>query len=180
MPRATDVIRHEHATILAVVRIMEEMAARHQAGDALAVQDMPTVIGFFLKYADGLHHAKEEYILFPAILRHSTQCIALLDQLLDEHQHSLRIIGAIDTALLHGDQAAYFAAIRGYLQFIYAHIDVEDDVLLPLADSVLSAEEQEELAQQLSALDAEYLPSLDLPTWSARQQELEARYLRTT
>ena len=66
--RPTDVLRNEHDHILRACAILHAMAAKLEAGGDVPADDASLAVDFVRYYADGLHHAKEEQVLFPALL----------------------------------------------------------------------------------------------------------------
>ncbi|HEY3377171.1 MAG TPA: hemerythrin domain-containing protein [Armatimonadota bacterium] len=177
MPEATDVIRREHATIRIIIRILDELLARHKAGEAPSIADIPQMVTFFIRFGDGLHHAKEEQVLFPAILRHDQNSITLLDRLLTDHQQDHLILSTLEHALSRGDHAAVWATMWSYVTLMAAHVELEDNLLLPTADTYFTEEEQAELAGLLATVERERMPELERKSWAVRCDELIARYL---
>src|SRR5512139_1069947 len=66
--QATDILIHEHELILRGVAVLERMARRANAGQDVPAGDARSIIEFIRKFADGCHHAKEEGVLFPAMI----------------------------------------------------------------------------------------------------------------
>jgi hemerythrin-like domain-containing protein len=176
MPEATDVIRREHATISAMIGVLEEMLARYVDGRPYSAQDMPGVVNFFMRFADALHHAKEERVLFPAILRHDPQSLLMLDEILEDHQRMRVVIADITAAIAAADPAAYFDAVNGYIRLARQHIRRENEVLLPLADAYLSPQEQQQLAGALVALHQQMLTAAEVESLTHYQCEVVDRY----
>jgi len=165
MVDATNVLRREHHDIAAVVLMAEEMLLRRMADPNIGIRDMPEMTNFFLRYADHLHHAKEESVLFPAVLRHQPESLTLLDVLLEEHQQIRAILATLEQALSRGQRDAYFETVRAYIAVMHQHLAREEGQLLPLADQLFSPEEQQQLAAQLAAVQEERMPSTEVSDW---------------
>ena len=165
MTDATNILRREHHDIATVVRMAEDLLLRRMADPSIGIRDMPEMLNFFLRYADHLHHAKEEFVLFPAVLRHQPESLALLDALLEDHQQIRAVLAAMEGALMHGQRDAYFEAIRAYIAVMHQHLAREEGQLLPLADQLFSPEEQQQLADQLAAVQEERMPSTEVNDW---------------
>ncbi|MHB9134399.1 MAG: hemerythrin domain-containing protein [Armatimonadota bacterium] len=176
MPEATDVIRRDHAIMSAMVSALEEMLTHYTLGATIAESDMPGVTNFFLRYADQFHHAKEERILFPAILAADASNQALIDELCTEHHHGREALATQQQAIADGDLECYFQSVRQYLAFIRPHIRRENLVLLPMADRLLSTEQQQALAGRLADLAHEMMPTTEQQDWTEFHKTVKARY----
>lgn len=152
MTAATDILRREHRNITVVVRLAEETMHRLAAGNHVDLRDLPAMTHFFLRYADHLHHAKEEAVLFPALVQHDPGSARLLDGLLADHRQIRLVLTGLDEALRQGERDRYFDMIRSYLEIIFGHIARENEEVLPRADDLFSPEEQSRLADQLAIL----------------------------
>ena len=64
MKTATQNLENDHENILQLIEVMSNMA-KVKSGSA---DDIETVINIIRNYADGFHHAKEENLLFPAMV----------------------------------------------------------------------------------------------------------------
>ena len=61
-------LRAEHEVILHVLDSVEEAAARVEAGGGVEQAFFGHAIAFVREFADGVHHQKEEKILFPRMV----------------------------------------------------------------------------------------------------------------
>jgi hypothetical protein len=66
-----------------------------------------------------------------------------------EHEHGRGLLRAMSQR----DDHAVAEAIRGYSAFLRAHIDKENQILFPLAEQILAAEEQRALTQAFDAME---------------------------
>ncbi len=84
-----------------------------------------------------------------------------LGMMLHEHVLGRQFIKAIDDAIDEyesGDTAAaqvIAGNIGGYTQLLTEHVWKEENVLFPIADQVLSADDQQDLAERFKRVDAE-------------------------
>ncbi|WP_399887106.1 nitroreductase/quinone reductase family protein [Streptomyces sp. BBFR51] len=85
------------------------------------------------------HHASEDGHLFPGIARHHPHLTGVFDRLADEHRTVARIQGEL-AALLDGvaiaDPARFRAELEEMSARLNAHLDYEEEVLLPLLADV--------------------------------------------
>ncbi|MFZ5586295.1 MAG: hemerythrin domain-containing protein [Thermodesulfobacteriota bacterium] len=152
MQSATADLRAEHQGVLAVLKIMEAMAKRLEAGLGVESGHWEQALDFLKVFVDKCHHGKEEDFLFPAleaagVPRQGGPIAALLA----EHQEGRRLVKAMAGA--QGPERA--KAIRAYVNLLRDHIAKEDGVLFPLADERLAPARQGELAQAYERLENE-------------------------
>lgn len=152
MQSATADLRAEHQGVLAVLKIMEAMAKRLEAGLGVEAGHWEQALDFLKVFVDKCHHGKEEDFLFPALeaagVPRQGGPIAVL---LAEHQEGRRLVKA-----MAGAQGAERAkAVRTYVNLLRDHIAREDGVLFPLADERLAPDRQAGLAQAYERLENE-------------------------
>lgn len=152
MPSATADLRAEHQGVLEMLKIMEAMAGRLEAGLATADADWEQALDFLKVFVDKCHHGKEEEFLFPAleaagVPRQGGPIAALLA----EHREGRRLVKVMAGA--QGPERA--KQIRAYVNLLREHIAKEDGVLFPLADQRLAPARQDELAAAYERLENE-------------------------
>ena len=111
------------------------------------------VVEFFRTFADACHHHKEEIVLFPAMERRGVpRTQGLLHELLQEHGTGRRMLHEI-AGLLHPAQDDFETSrrlLRGrvaaYVSHLRAHIAKEESQLWPLAERVLTADDDAEIS----------------------------------
>jgi hemerythrin-like domain-containing protein len=181
--KATDTLRHEHDVIGRGLKVLDATASRIAAGDVPPDQDLAGLLDFFAGFADGCHHVKEEAILFPALeaagLPHGQGPLAVM---LDQHEHGRRLVAALRRELpaLERDPAArgrFVAAAREYVALLGQHIAIENGVLFPNADAMLTAERDREIAAAFDRHEEREMgPDVHL-RFHRMLDELGARYL---
>jgi hemerythrin-like domain-containing protein len=149
----TQVLMGEHELILQALDALE--ARLDRMGDEPTPADrefFEKVVEFLRGFADKCHHGKEEDLLFKkmAACGFPTQGgpIAVM---LSEHQAGRAFIrGIAEGAAGVGSDPRAKETIdrnaRGYLDLLRNHIAKENQVLFPMADRTLSAEDQRDLA----------------------------------
>lgn len=179
MPEGTNVIRHEHVTIRMMVQVLDEMLMRHETAQLLRHQDLSDVVKFFLRFGDRIHHAKEETVLFPLVLRRDPALLPLLDTLMIEHQRARACLEEMELATRVSDAGRYFTAVSAYVELMRAHVQLEDSSLLTAVDRFLTAEAQHELAEQLLSLDSSLTTAEQMTDWAALREQLAGLYLKS-
>jgi len=131
-----------------------------ESGAAVRGDFFADSIAFVREFADGVHHKKEEGILFP---RMATAGVpnegGPIGVMLHEHDEGRGHIRAMDAALAkaaEGDPQACQTLIRetrGYVALLRAHIMKENTILFPMADRVFG--ESQKAAVQAAFAEAE-------------------------
>lgn len=157
---STGRLSQEHQTILRAVDALSAFAeeVRRGGGDR---EELFRFLTFIRDYADGLHHGKEEEVLFPAMVEAGFPKeggpIAVM---LREHdigrEHVATLLGLAGTRVpwTPEDREEIYLAARGYADLLQAHIRKEDEVLYPMAERRLDPELQERVDRRCAALDA--------------------------
>ncbi len=135
MKTPTDVLRDEHGLILRGLDVLETAAGRLEAGQEPPDGWWEDALDWLRSFADRTHHAKEEDLLFPAMIRAGLPSAGgPIDVMLEEHERGRALVRAMSVST----GAARAAAAREYVALLRAHIDKENEVLFPLADAVLA------------------------------------------
>ena len=158
----TDELKHEHQIILLVLGAVEHEMRQIQAGEPVPVGRVGQMIDFAQNFADRCHHAKEEDLLFVRMQERGMPVHGgPISVMLQEHDEGRRLVRAAAEALARasaGDTSARTALATNLLAFVRllrAHIDKEDNVLYPMADQILTAADQVDLAAAFERVEAE-------------------------
>lgn len=159
---ATDMLMDEHRLIQKVLDWGEAEIARIDEGRPPDTAKLIQAVDFIRNFADGCHHAKEEGLLFKRLVEKGMPAqggpIAVM---LHEHELGRAHVAALADALAEADrgEARALAALRehlaGYIALLRAHIHKEDHALFPMADRLLSAEDQEALRHDFERVERE-------------------------
>lgn len=163
MNTATKNLEDDHVQILRLIDVMDRMAELPDPD----ISHLETIIGIIRDFADGIHHAKEEHVFFPAL----TQKGFSLTQgpvavMLDEHAAGRTFVkGIADNILLYktGKKEASGEIrrnMKGYAELLRSHIAKENNVLFRMADRVLSEAEHSEILSGFSQEEKIQNPSL--------------------
>lgn len=151
-----EVLLGEHRTILVVLDEAERMCRRLEADGALHETFWQDLLRFVDEFDAGLHHRKEEDLLFPALeaagLPADRGPTAVLR---DEHLRSRFFCQRLEQALRDRDRARLLAAAGGYLDLMRAHVLKENQILFPLAQQLLAPAELERLHREFRLLAAD-------------------------
>lgn len=140
----TRILVEEHRLILRMIALLEENARLTAEGRYLNWQFYRDGIDFIRHYADRFHHAKEEDVLFTALIdngmpkEHSPVAAMLM-----EHDQGRGFVRGMESALheAEGGRAGSSLVVAenalGYAALLRDHIAKEDEILYPLAERVL-------------------------------------------
>jgi hemerythrin-like domain-containing protein len=152
MKTPTDVLRAEHTLILRGLDLRAAAPGRVEGGAAPPDGWWEEVLGWLRAFADRNHHAKEEDLLFPAMIKAGVPSEGgPINVMLEEHEQGRALI----RAMAESRGAARAARAREYVALLRAHIDKENGVLFPLADAVLADDEQRALGSAFATVESE-------------------------
>ncbi|MCX6237363.1 MAG: hemerythrin domain-containing protein [Bacteroidia bacterium] len=179
MNNATKNLEDDHIYILKLIDVMELMT------DATVpvVSDLEEGVALIKNFADGLHHAKEEALLFPLMAERgfSTQQGPIAVMLHDHTQGRNFVKGMSENIKLlkAGDLSAItviYYNIQGYGELLRNHIAKENNVLFRMADNALSESDQEALFMQFKKVENQDLPNNQKSDFIARIEKLAQVY----
>ncbi len=140
----TAVMVEEHRLILRMIGLLEQNVARMEEGRFRDWQFFLDGVDFIRNYADRFHHAKEEDVLFRALVQNGmpeqNSPVAAMLMAHDQGRASVREMEEAAQRALSGEsgQVPVIAEhARAYAALLRDHIDKEDSILYPLAERVL-------------------------------------------
>jgi hemerythrin-like domain-containing protein len=156
----TEMLENEHRVIQKVVAVVATLADKLAEGIEIQVGSLRDIIEFMRIYADQYHHGKEEDLLFPALAKKGVPMRGCpVEGLMKEHLRGRALVkGLAEAADSYGkgDSAArkrLIDSLRGILELYPNHIWKEDFLLFPMANKVLSSEDQESLSKDFEKVD---------------------------
>lgn len=166
---------NEHETITRVLDAFAKYLDAVEAKHGVERHDLFRFVTFFSDYADGIHHAKEEGVLFPALERHGyAKNMGPLAHIREQHSRERALFARLKRAAT--DKHAWsdarigelLATGRELVEFERAHMKKEDDLLYPEAKRELADDATSDLDKALTRFQrihdvegyAEYLRQL--------------------
>lgn len=133
-----DHLRHEHEVIDRMVgsfRTFVERRARQEVDAA----DLPRFAAFFRLFADRFHHAREEDVLFPALVRELElpRDRGPIASITGDHVRMRAMLGEIVGRAEHPDPELP-GLVRAWSHALWLHIDAENSVLFPECEERLT------------------------------------------
>lgn len=174
MKTATQNLENDHVHILRLIGVMERITESRDPN----LEHLETIVKVIREFADGLHHAKEEQLLFPLMVKkgfsNESGPVAIM---LHEHIMGRNYVkGMTDNILLfkQGERVALstiYSNMLGYADLLKNHIRKENNVLFLMADKAFTPAEQELLMRDFAKVEKnqeyghskdEYIAMIDL------------------
>jgi hemerythrin-like domain-containing protein len=148
MSTAIAVIRDEHRSFAAVLQgltwLVTEIRERRMQPDFPL---FAAILAYIDAFPEKLHHPKEDQYVYARLRQRSPGLSTILDELEAEHVRGRAFItelaGALDRYRRQGGAAfaAFDAAVTAYVDFHWAHMRKEEDLVLPVAEASLTADD---------------------------------------
>lgn len=140
----TTTLVDEHRLILRMIALLEHNAPRTAAGEYTNWQFYLDGVEFIRSYADRFHHAKEEDVLFEALVKNGMpRENSPIAAMLMEHDQGRTFVRDMERAVrealngVPGREQTIAENALSYAGLLRGHIAKEDDILYPLAERVL-------------------------------------------
>jgi hemerythrin-like domain-containing protein len=145
-PAALHIIHDEHRALAAMLNALKLLADDVRRSGRAPDFDLIRAILFYIdEFPERLHHAKESEVLFPLLRQRAPQAIADLNRIDADHARGERSIRELEHLLLGYEQLGesrrdrFLEALDRYIAFYLEHMVLEEQHLLPLAESALTA-----------------------------------------
>ena len=156
MTIATQNLESDHIQILRLVEVMELITESAIPN----TEHLDLIVKIIREFADGLHHAKEEQLLFPLMVQkgfsNQTGPVAVM---LHDHvqgRHFVKEMEGNISLVKQGNSAALkslYSYMLAYADLLKNHIAKENNVLFRMADNVLTNAEQESLLLEFAKVE---------------------------
>jgi len=142
------IIHDEHAALSAMLQSLRMMVQRGPGDGPEQFFDVLRAMLFYIdEFPERLHHTKETELLFPPVRARAPHLKETLDKLDRDHARGEAAVRELQHLLLAwellGDSRrdAFEQAVKRYLEFYLEHMKLEETVILPEAEKVLSAQD---------------------------------------
>jgi hemerythrin-like domain-containing protein len=143
-------IQSDHVAMSIIIDAMEKRAHEILNDGTVDYFRIGQILDFLHNYTDNLHYAKEERILFPAVMDVTKPWILrTINNLIHEHAVAREYIKEIDrhlNACLTGNTDALRdlgSVMLSYVELEKNHIKVEDELVMPLFKRLLETNKLE-------------------------------------
>ncbi len=180
--RPTDILSSEHRVIELVLDCLECIAEGARKNQSLDIASAEKAVLFLRTFADACHHGKEEQQLFTALeARGMPTRVGPIAVMLGEHEIGRALIREIDAAISAAKNREAGAPERfgdkahDYVELLRDHIAKEDQVLFPMAESMLTSQEKERVLTQFEKVEQSH-PAGTHQAMEAIARDLAARF----
>ncbi len=149
----------EHKGIEREVEVLLEVATDLERRAPVPLDTVEALIDFLQAIADGVHHEKEERLLFPLLAKRGVMPDeSVIGPLLLQHESGRFHVREMRQALARLEQGNRTAAMdfvhsaRVYAELLRAHIQTENECLYPIAARVLTADDDERLRGEFAEM----------------------------
>ena len=146
------IIHDEHAALSAMLQSLRMMIRRGPGDGPEQFFDVLRAMLFYIdEFPERLHHTKETELLFPPVRARAPHLKDALDRLDRDHARGEAAVRELQHLLmaweLLGDsrREPFEQAVARYLDFYLEHMKLEETVILPEAEKVLSAQDWQAL-----------------------------------
>ncbi len=148
MTTATQNLENDHVQILRLIEVMERVTKSIDPN----AEHLELIVKVIREFADGLHHAKEEQLLFPLMVQKgfSNESGPVAVMLHDHAEGRNYVKGMAENITLFkkgepGALKTVYGNMLAYADLLKNHIGKENNVLFRMADKAFTSAEQESL-----------------------------------
>lgn len=157
--KSIEILEREHQWIGWMAECLEALVIHAKTTDTLP-QEAYELMPLYETFADGRHQEKEESVLFPELLGMADdRSTELLLRLLDDHATERSHMDQMRTSVLGAVQGEatclrqFAREASEYLELHRAHMFRETEVLIPLANDLLSPEADARIVQGFEEIE---------------------------
>lgn len=146
------IIHDEHNALTAMLLSIGMMVERGPGNAPESFFDVLRAMLFYIdEFPERLHHPKESELLFPRVARLAPETTEAIERLENDHVKDESAVRELQHLLLAWElvgesrRVAFEKAAKQYLAFYLEHMRLEETVILPAAQKVLSDADWKEL-----------------------------------
>lgn len=182
MDKATRNLENDHVHILQLIAVMEEMVRLPEAN----TEHLEEIVNLIRNFADGLHHAKEENLLFPLMAEKGfSMQQGPIGVMMMEHEEGRKFVRGMAEnidRLKNGDHSALshvYTNMTGYAILLANHIGKEDNILFRMADNVLTTEDNQSILGLFRDIDSGADSNITSQEYIHRIQNIANQYIKS-
>ncbi|MCX6154217.1 MAG: hemerythrin domain-containing protein [Candidatus Kapabacteria bacterium] len=180
MKLASQELSTEHKTILLAIKVVEKICTILRADGEIDVRDAQNIIDFIRIFADKFHHGKEEGLYFPAMVEAGfSNEFGPVAVMLSEHVEGRSYVSMMQEAISGDvlDKQKYAKGASSYAFLLTSHIDKEDNILYPMGDGRLTAQQNNELLEKFKHFEEQVIGKDKYQYYFDLVASLQTKYL---
>jgi len=146
------VMIEEHMVILRAVEALKIYSGKLASGKDVPKDILDGILDVLMNFADRCHHAKEETVLFPLLLKKGPQHREMVDSLLSEHAQGRGFVRGMRS----GSRDEAIKNAQEYAALLPRHIAKENRYFKE-ADGSFSADERRFLFEEFGRIEREII-----------------------
>ena len=182
--KATNELKKEHKGIKLMLRVLQTVGDKFKHDESVNTEHLYGILEFLSIFVDKCHHAKEEEFLFPTlevegVLREGGP----IGVMLSEHEQGRKLVARLKEAVTDykiedkANASSVQRIINEYVALLTQHIDKEETVLFPIADTKLNSNQDSELFEAFEQLERERIGIGKHDEFHVFLDQLETTYL---
>jgi len=162
--KPTEILSSEHRVIEVAIDCLEQINKKAVQEKKLDKESAEQVVDFIRTFADQCHHGKEENQFFAALAEKGMPREGgPVGQMLIEHEQGRSFVKGMADSIMEASEGneqaltVFSQNARGYVELLRAHIMKEDCILFPMADRLLSDDDEKSLLSAFDKVETEHM-----------------------
>ena len=177
----TEELMKEHRVIERMLVVVSKAADRLNAGQKVDRDVFVGAADFLKNFADRCHHGKEEKLLFVKMVERGVSGeVGPIAVMLREHEdgraHVRKIAELSSKEVDDRSRSELVNHVKAYANLLGQHIQKEDKILYPMADQLLTSDDQDELEKGFLEVEEKVMGPGVHERYHHMIEELEKRF----
>ncbi|MEI2695241.1 MAG: hemerythrin domain-containing protein [Saprospiraceae bacterium] len=170
MNKAIEILTHEHNIIIAALGQVKGLFKELRQGNE-CYYEIKKSMEFFRVYADNYHHAKEENVLFPEMIRRREMLeFGVIYEMNQNHEDFREMLSKMEDCLDEAEWELAQKTFEKYAESLLEHIAVENEEVFQIAETIMTEDELLSIYYRFQDCDREL--------GDAEKQEWEDSFLK--
>lgn len=175
MQSVGEYLMFEHDLIVKYLDLLDHIVFKLDTNIDISNEDIKSIVDFFKKYVDTIHHSKEENILFPRL--NDGDVDEYIKAIKEDHQKSREYMKELYNSVYSDnlDIEKFVNKARNYSNIVRQHIERENEIILTIADEKLYSEDYEDIINEFNKFENEHESKSDIDKYFKRLNQLSEK-----